>query len=167
MRRISRKTIAVAILIAAAAAGAAVDGWAGAFLWPLALCAVLLLICVSLIGIVAVVSFGRRHSRFHELRRRIGLLSTDQLRDLIANPSNNGSMLARAELMRRGVDARPPKDQLFEMLASGNSTVCAQAIVSMQLFYPKMFTLLIPMGASNLDPPETWQARIAALRAAG
>jgi hypothetical protein len=163
MRRTAWTFIAIGLLAATAAAGAAVRGWTGALLWPVLLCVTITLISVPLFILGVYASFRRRHSALSQAKQRLRALSTDELRGLIADPMQKDAALARVVLMERGVDARPPKEQLFAMLTSGNPTACAQAMVYMQVFYSEMFNRL-PKGVSNLDPAETWQSRIAALR---
>jgi hypothetical protein len=165
MRRTAWTVIAIGLLAATAAAGAAVRGWTGALLWPMLLCVTITLISVPLFFLGVYVSFRRRHSKLTQAKHRLRQLSTDALRGLIAEPMQKDAALARVVLMERDVDARPPKQQLFAMLTSGNPAACAQAMVYMQVFYSEMFNRL-PKGTSNLDSPEIWQTRIAALRGA-
>jgi hypothetical protein len=164
MRRIGRKRfIALATLAAAAGAGFAVQGWPGIFLWPLALCGIAIDVLVVWFVLDLVITCFRYQSRVRSIQARVRPLTADQLSELISAPSHPDSAFARAELMRRGLDARPPKEQLFGMLTSGNSAQCGQAMTYMQIFYPEMCAQ-IAKGSSNLDSPESWQSRIAALR---
>jgi hypothetical protein len=66
--------------------------------------------------------------------------------------------------MRRGLDARPSKEQLISMLTSGNSVICGQAMGYVHMFYPEEVRAFMPMGSSNMDPPEVWRARLAAVQ---
>jgi hypothetical protein len=95
---------------------------------------------------------------------RIGALSTDDLQGLMQTPKHPDSQFALAELMRRGVDARPTKEQLFSMLTSGDPWLCMHAMTNLEVFYPE---LPIPEGATNLDAPDVWQARVELLRGGG
>jgi hypothetical protein len=164
MRRIKRKIIALVLLAAAAAAGFAVQGWMGTFLWPLTLCALVLLLGIALFMIDVLVTIIRKRAEVRRIGARVRPLSNEQLRDLCESPSHRDSAFARVELMRRGHDARPPREQVFTMLTSGNSVMCGQAMGYLQMFYPE---LRLPKGSSNVDPPEVWRARVAQFRSAG
>jgi hypothetical protein len=166
MRRIKRKIIALVLLAAAAAAGFAVQGWLGIFLWPLTLCALALLLEIALAAIDIYLTVNRNLAEVSRIKARVRGLSNEQLRELCESPSHRDSGFARVELMRRGIAARPPKEQLFSMLTSGNSVMCGQAMGYLQMFYPELRALL-PKGSSNLDPPEVWRARVAAVQSAG
>jgi hypothetical protein len=165
MQRINRKLIVAGLALAASSvAGFAVKGWSGLFLWPLALCAlvVVLVICASAFGLV--VRIRRRRTQMRRVWDRLRPLTTEQLSEIMRTPAHPDSQFAQVELMRRGANARPTKDQLFSMLTSGNSVQCGHAMANLQTFYPE---LSIPDGASNLDPPEIWQSRIEVFRRAG
>lgn len=159
-------TIAVLMLAAVTGAGFAVHGWAGIVLWPLGLCGLVLVLGIALFVINVVVTFVRHNNEMSRMWARICPLPTEQLRDLCANPSHGDSAFARVELMRRGQDARPSKEQLFEMLTSGNTILCGQAMSYASMFYPELRDLVAD-GSSNQDPPEVWQSRVAAVRSAG
>src|SRR3954469_7359745 len=167
MRPTTRKPILVfATLAIASAVGCAVQGWPGLFLWPVALCVSAMLLAIAWFVIDLFVTYSRHSAEVGRIKARVRRLSTDDLRNLIANPSHKDSGLGRVELMRRGEDARPSKEQLFGMLTSGNSMLCGQAMTYVSIFYPELREL-VPMGSSNQDSPEVWQARVAAVRSAG
>ena len=166
MRRITRKAILIATLAVASSAGFGVQGWPGLFLWPLALCVSVLLLAIGWFVIDLFVSYSRLSEEVGRIWARVHRLSNDELRDLIANPSHKDSGFARAELMQRGENARPTKEQLFGMLTSGNNMLCGQAMTYVHIFYPELREL-VPTGSSNLDPPEVWQARVAAVKSTG
>jgi hypothetical protein len=149
------------------AAGFAVQGWTGIFLWPLTLCALILLIGIALFLIDVFVTLIRKFAEASRIKARVRPLSNEQLRELCDSPSHRDSAFAMVELMRRGLDARPPREQLFSMFTSGNSVKCGQAMGYVHMFYPELLRALMPMGSSNLDPPEVWRARVAAVRSAG
>ncbi|PWU17421.1 MAG: hypothetical protein C5B50_11395 [Verrucomicrobia bacterium] len=164
MRPISRKPIyALATLAAASVAGFATHGWLAALYWPLALCAVVVALAITVFVLRLVLGILGFKSRLHRIRARMNALSPEQLRELMQNPTHPDSQFALAELMRRGVDARPTKDQLFSMLTSGNPRLCGDAMANLQVFYPG---LSLPEGASNLDTPELWESRVEAFRRA-
>ena len=106
----------------------------------------------------------RTKSRLDSIQERLGPLSDEQLFEIMRTPTHRDSQFALVELRRRGVDARPTKDQLFGMLTSGNPTLCAHAMANLQVFYPE---LVIPNGASNQDPPEMWKSRVEEFRHVG
>jgi hypothetical protein len=157
-------TIVVIALAASAAAGFAVQGWGGFFLWPLALGALVVVLGLVWFVLALVVRVRRRRMYMRSLGARLRPLTTEQLTELMRTPTHPDSQFALAELMRRGVAARPTKDQLFGMLTSGNHVLCGHAMANLQIFYPE---LSLPTGASNLDPPELWKTRIDAFQRAG
>ena len=163
MRPTAEKMIAVAALAASVAAGAFAQGWAGAFLWPAALCLVALLLGIVWLVLDLILTYSRHHANVQRIRAEVCPLSNEQLRALTLDHSNHASGFARAELMRRGQDARPPKEQLFQMLTSGNPNACGQAMVYVQVFYPELGEI-VSTGSSNQDPPSVWESRIAASR---
>ena len=167
MRLPRRKQVIVAVCLAiAAAAGYIVQGSFGLLLWPLGFCGSVLLLAAGLFTLDVVITIVRHQARIRRIQARVRSMTSDQLRELLLTPSHQDSAFARIELMRRGVNARPPKEQLFGMLASGNSLLCGQAMTYMHMFYPKTHAR-IPSGSSNQDSREVWEARIASLRSAG
>jgi hypothetical protein len=165
MRHRTGKIILLAVLVSVGGVGFAFQGWGGALFWPLGLCASVLLLGITWFVIDLAITFSRHRAEVRRIWDRVRPLSTERLRELIGNPSHKDSGFARVELMRRGVDVRPPKEQLFGMLTSGDTAMCGQAMAYLHMFYPEM-NGLIPTGSSNQDPPELWQSRIAALRSA-
>jgi hypothetical protein len=163
VQRIKRTTIVIVICASSAVAGVVVQGWPGIFLWPIALCALALFLGIAVSVIDLLVTVIRHQNEVSRIRARVRRLSNDQLRGLCATPSSKESGFARVELMQRGQDARPPKEQLFSMLSSGDSVLCGQAMGFVQMFYPELGALT-PIGSSNMDPREAWQARVAAMR---
>ena len=133
------------------------------FARPLELCALIVVIGAALFILRIVLGVCHFKARLHRMRERMRLLSEEQLAEIMRTPTHPDSQFALAELMRRGVDARPTKDQLFGMLASGNPVLCGHAMANLQIFYPK---LVIPDGASNRDSPELWRSRIEAFQRA-
>ncbi len=165
MKRTYIRLAGPAVLFAATAvAGFAVQGWLGVLVWPLGLCG--LLAALTMIRLVVNVLTGvrRTRARVAGIQGRLRLLSTDQLCVLMRTPSHPDSQLALVELMQRGVDVRPTKEQLFDLLTSGNPRLCMDAMTNLEMFYPEF---PIPEGASNLDAPEIWRSRVEALRNAG
>jgi hypothetical protein len=156
--------VVLAALAVSSVAGFATRGWRGALAWPAMLCALGLVTGIAAF-ILRLVRFtlGAR-GRIRRIQARVGALSTEQLREIMQTPTHPDSQFALAELMRRGVDARPSREQLFGMLTSGNPTLCGHAMANLQVFYPE---LCLPDGVSNLDPPELWQPRVEAFRRAG
>jgi cadmium resistance protein CadD (predicted permease) len=71
MRRINRKTIALVTLTTAAAAGFAVHGWIGLFLWPLALCGLCLQLVVVLFLIDVFVTLARKRAEVSRIKARL------------------------------------------------------------------------------------------------
>jgi hypothetical protein len=165
MRLTSRKPMVVLAALAASSVGGFVTrGWRGAFAWPAVLCALVLVAGVAAFVLRLVLFTVGARGRIHRMQARVGGFSTEQLREIMQTPTHPDSQFALAELMRRGVDARPSKEQLFGMLTSGNPTLCGHAMANLQVFYPE---LSLPDGASNLDPPELWRPRVEAFRRAG
>jgi hypothetical protein len=140
--------------------GFALQGWGGIFA-GVGLCA---LVAIAIIALFILRVIRRTRLRLDSIQQRLGALSDDQLFEIMRTPTHPDSQFALAELMRRGVDARPTKDQLFGMLTSGNSVLCGHAMANLQVFYPE---LVIPNGASNLDPPDLWRSRIEVFRGRG
>lgn len=165
MRPIKIKLVsAFAVLAVSAGAGFAVKGWIGIFAWPLALCALIAVVGIAWFILHLAFLILRDRVRWRRIRARIRPLSTEQLREIMQTPTHPDSQFALAELMRRGVPARPTKDQLFAMLTSGNPVLCGHAMANLQIFYPE---LALPKGSSNLDPPELWQSRVETFRRVG
>jgi hypothetical protein len=161
----NNKLIVAGLALAASAmAGFAVKGWSGLFLWPLTFCALVVVLVIGGFVFGLVVRIRRRRTQMRRIQDRLRPLTTEQLSEIMRTPAHPDSQFALVELMRRGADARPTKDQLFGMLTSGNSVQCGHAMANLQIFYPE---LSIPDGASNLDPPEMWQSRIEVFRRAG
>jgi hypothetical protein len=167
MRRISRSLIfAVAIFVMAAGTGFAIQGWLGLLLWPLGVCVVAVMLGIAWFVIDLVVTYSRHRAHIRTIWARIRPLSTDQLREIVQTPAHRDSRFARVELVRRGINERPQKEQLFTMLTSGNPVMCGQAMTDLHMFYPELHAR-IPAGSSNQDSPELWRSRIAALEGAG
>ena len=140
--------------------GIALQGWSGIFA-GIGLCAILV---VAGIALFIFRVFRRTKARLDNIQRRLGPLSNDRLFEIMRTPTHPDSQFALVELKRRGVDARPTKDQLFAMLTSGNPSLCAHAMANLQVFYPE---LVIPNGASNQDPSEMWKSRVEQFRNIG
>jgi len=162
----SRKKIVVVTFVAAAGVGFVVHGWWGVLLWPAVLCSIVLWLGIGLFLIDLVLTIIRHQNEVSRIRARVRRLSNGQLRDLCANPSNRDSGMARVELMRRGEDGRPTKEQIFEMLTSGDAMVCGQAMGYVHMFYPELCDLM-PKGSSNRDSAEVWGERVRAVRGGG
>ncbi len=111
-----------------------------------------------------IVRLQRTRGRVRIIQERLRPLSNEQLTEIMRTPKHPDSQFALVELMKRGVDARPTKEQLFGMLTSGNPKLCGDAIANLQIFYPEV---VIPEGASNLDTVEVWQSRVEVLRQVG
>ena len=137
--------------------GFALQGWDGAFA-VIGLCA---FVVVAGIALFILRAARRTRSRLDSIQERLGPLSDEQLFEIMRTPTHRDSQFALVELKRRGVDARPTKDQLFGMLTSGNPMSCAHAMANLQVFYPE---LVVPNGASNQDPPDVWRSRVEEFR---
>lgn len=159
-------SLAVPALVFAAisVAGYKVQGWLGVLVWPLVFCIIVAAFAITRLIFNVFTGVLRTRARVNEIQTRLRLLSTDQLRELMRTPEHPDSQLALVELMQRGVDVRPTKEQLFGMLTSGNPSLCMDAMTNLSVFYPE---LPIPDGASNLDPPEIWRSRVQAFQNAG
>jgi hypothetical protein len=165
MRPASHKLLIVlAALAASSAAGFATRGWHGAFVWPAILCALGLVAAIAAFLLRLVLFAIGARGRIRRMHERMGALPTEQLRELMQTPTHPDSQFALAELMRRGLDARPSKEQLFGMLTSGNPTLCGHAMANLQVFYPE---LSLPEGVSNLDSPDMWKLHVEAFRREG
>lgn len=140
--------------------GFALQGWGGIF----ALIGICTFVVIAGIALFIFRVYRRTKSRLDGIQARLGPLSEEQLLEIMRTPTHPDSQFALVELRRRGVDARPTKDQLFGMLTSGNPSLCAHAMANLQVFYPEF---VIPNGASNQDPPQMWKARIEAFRLIG
>ena len=127
-----------------------------------ALLIVLVGIAWFILGVVVRIRRTRGHMRM--IQERLRPLSNEQLTEIMRTPKHPDSQFALVELMKRGVNARPTKEQLFGMLTSGNPKLCGDAMANLQIFYPEV---VIPEGASNLDAPELWQSRVESLRRVG
>jgi hypothetical protein len=123
------------------------------------LCALVLVLGIASFTLRLVLLIRGSGERRRRIQARVGALATEQLREIMRTPTHPDSQFALAELMRRGVDTRPSKEQLFGMLTSGNPTVCGHAMANLQVFYPE---LSLPDESSNLDPPDLWQSRVEA-----
>jgi hypothetical protein len=134
------------------------------FTGPLELCALVVVVGVTLFILRIVLGIRRFKRHLHGVDERLKPLSDEQLFEIMRTPTHRDSQFALAELRRRGVDARPTKEQLFGMLTSGSPILCGHAMANLQIFYPE---LVIPDGASNRDAPELWQSRIEAFRREG
>ncbi len=140
--------------------GSIFQGWGG-IIAGLALCLLAVIIAFALYIMLV---YLRAKSRINRIYARLQPLSDEQLSEITRNPTHPDSQFALVELMRRGVDVPPPKDQLFDMLTSGDPTVCGNALVNLQMFYPE---IVIPNGASNHDTPEMWKSRVEEFRRTG
>lgn len=165
MRRTSHKLgVVLAAIATSSVAGFVTRGWRGSLAWPAMLCGLCLAAGIAAFTLRLVLFTVGASGRIHSIRARVRALSTEQVREIMQTPTHPDSQFALAELMRRGVDARPSKEQLFSMLTSGNPTLCGHAMANLQVFYPELY---LPDGASNLDSPELWQPRVEVFRRAG
>jgi hypothetical protein len=90
-------------------------------------------------------------------------LSTEQLRDIAADPMSRDLGFAIGELDRRGIEARPSLESLLALLTSPNSNRRGLGLSLLAGCYPSVVEQF-GLGCSSADAPEVWQARIAALR---
>jgi hypothetical protein len=133
-------------------------------LWPLTLGALVVVVGLTSFIVRLALSILGHQAHMRRIRTRLSALPAEQLREIMETPTHPDSQFALVELMRRGIDAHPTKEQLFGMLTSGNPTLCGHAMANLQVFYPE---LPLPDGASNLDPPELWRPRVEAFRRLG
>jgi hypothetical protein len=68
--------------------------------------------------------------------------------------------LAIEELERRGVDARPSPEALFDLLTSGDDRQCLRGMLLFHAAYPACGTPRSEVWWSG-DSPEAWRARLA------
>ena len=101
---------------------------------------------IALFILRLVVRIRRTRARVRVIQERLRPLSNEQLTEIMRTPKHPDSQFALVELMKRGSAARPTKEQLFSMLASGNPKLCGDAMANLQTFYPEV---VIPEGASN------------------
>lgn len=113
-------------------------------------------------GVILGVRRGR--ARLQVAQERLRTLSEEKLIRLMRTPSDPASQLALAELMSRGVEVRPTREELFAMLVSGDPRICGDAMTNLMLFYPE---IRLPQNSSNRDAPDLWQARIESMRRSG
>jgi hypothetical protein len=166
MQRLNRKLIlAFSTLVVFAGTGYAVQGWMGVLQWTLGLCGAAFFACITLMLTDLGMTYSRHDARIRGIKVRMRLLSTDRLLEIVQDPSRVDFGFAPPELSRRGVDARPQQEQLLLMLTSASSKTRGQAIIYILIFYPETHAL-IPAGWSNMDSPEMWQSRVAAIRGA-
>jgi hypothetical protein len=149
------------VLAAIAIVGFIVQGWFGALVWPLAFSVIFAAFSITGLAFNAITSVRRGRVRIMGIQARLLPLSTDQLCELMRTPGHPDSQFALIELMQRGIDVRPTKEQLFGLLTSGNPNLCMDAMTNLEIFYPE---LPIPEGASNLDSPKIWRSRVEAFR---
>jgi hypothetical protein len=162
MRNIRRQILAVGLILAVAfGVEIVVQKRAQILSSPLGICLLVVVVGFTLF-LLRMFMFMRRHrAHVRAITDRLRPLSNDQLIEIMRTPTHRDSQFALVELMKRGVDARPTKEQLFGMLTSGNPNLCGTAMTNLGMFYPE-FSL--PEGSSNLDPPEVWRTRIEAFQ---
>jgi hypothetical protein len=134
------------------------------FTGPLGLCLLVVVVGFALFLLQLWLLIRRHRARVRAIKNRLSPLSNEQLTEIMRTPTHPDSQFALVELMKRGVDAKPTKDQLFDMLTSGNPRLCGTAMTHLGIFYPE---LTLPEGSSNLDSPEVWRSRVDEFRRAG
>jgi hypothetical protein len=107
-------------------------------------------------------TYQRHTTRIGNLRARVARLSTDQLRAIAASPGHPYFAFALVALARRGIETKPEKRLLLEMLVSADSGTRALGMSYLGAFYPEVD---LPLGSSSQDPPKVWRERLAAIAA--
>lgn len=149
---------ALTALVAAAAVGAAVRGWAGAVLFPFAIAFGAVCVIAGLFALRVLAYFWRSQRLFWDVWGRVSGLPTEELRAMAAAPAHPLYGLAVGALSMRGIDTKPPeKGLLLDMLASPDLRTRGQAIHLLVVHYPEV---RFPEGCSSADPPEVWRERI-------
>ena len=158
-RRPILRRVLTTLFLAAALTGFFVQGWPGIFLFPLAL---LLTAVAPFIGwhiLDLVITYERHTTHVSHRRARISRLSTDQLQAIAATPGHPDFGFALVTLHRRGIDAKPSKPALLEMLLSPDPATRGRGMSFLSAFYPD---IRLPAGSSSQDPPEVWRNRLPA-----
>jgi hypothetical protein len=84
-----------------------------------------------------------------------------RIRAHFADPTSFDLGLASEELERRGVDARPSPEALFELLTSADDRQCRMGMLLFHAAYPAQAVPARGEWWSNGDAPEAWRARLA------
>jgi len=108
-------------------------------------------------------AFSRRLRRRH---LEVSKLSTDVLKEIVANAKSPDLGFAMGELNKRGFDARPSVESLCSLLLAGDSNSRGFGMVLLQATYPDLWhRFVFAERWSNLDPPDVWRERVNRIRA--
>lgn len=160
-RTILRVT-APALLLTAAPIGYAVQGWPGLLLFPLALVIIPVGLFIGWHMLDLVITWERHSTHMSQRRARIARLSTDQLQAVVATPAHPDSGLAFVALARRGIESKPTRAALLELLLSPDPATRGRGMSFLSVFYPEF---RLPKGSSSQDSPEVWRDRLPGLTA--
>jgi hypothetical protein len=130
-------------------------GWVGAVAGAAVGCGAAIIIWGAIYYQTGLVSLQRR-------QRAVSALATERLREIAADPTSRDLGFAIGELARRGVEAGPSLESLFDLLRSADSDRRGQGMSLLMALYPQVGSKL-PLGSSNMDTVEVWRTRIAAL----
>jgi len=100
-----------------------------------------------------------------KIKDRLSKLSTEQLRQLVAEPTSHDVLDAWLELYRRGIQATFSLESLVPLLTSADSKKCGLGMFLLDAVNPPVDHRLL-QGASNMDSPEVWRERLASLQKA-
>ena len=92
----------------------------------------------------------------------VAALPTERLREIAADPIDPDLGFAIGELERRGIEEKPSLQSLFGLLTSANSNRRGYGMSLLMALYPEVWSK-VAVDSSNLDAPEVWRSRIAAL----
>jgi hypothetical protein len=84
-----------------------------------------------------------------------------RMRAHLVDPTSFDLRLAIEELERRGVEARPSPEALFNLLTSGDDRQCLRGMLLFHAAYPACGGAPASECWSSEDPPEAWRARLA------
>ncbi len=96
-------------------------------------------------------------------RHAVSLLSNDELKAIVSDPSSARLGFAMGELERRGIAAVPSLVSVCEMLVSDSANKRGMAMALLGTLYPKVWGRASRQGWSNTDPQEVWRSRLAQL----
>jgi hypothetical protein len=142
--------------IALAALGWRIDHWVGMF-------AGVLLGCILALVIWGSVYYCLLSARLKRQMQNAAKLPTERLIELAEDPTSREMAFAMGELQKRGIDARPTRQSLCELLTSPQSNRRGLGMSLLFGMYPD-FWAKISEGSSSGDPPEVWRSRLAAVR---
>ncbi len=154
------RVITVAAFVAVGWAGYASRGWLGLLLYPFLLLVALIVLWIVLMILDVIFSLRRTRKKMRSIESRLGDLSDTELESILASPESPDMEMAIVILARRGIDKKPEKQLLLEMLTSPKSSTRWRAMTLVEVCYPE---LRFPEGCSSADPPEAWRKHVAAM----